>query len=129
MEISEFAFKLLILFFPGIVCALIVDQLTIHRPTEVTFFLLRSFVLGIGCYFLYWVLLHGLHSRWPGTFSTSVAFFKAQTGSFSQSTFGEIVWVTLVAVGFACVISIFSRHKLINRAAAGLGITHKFWRT
>jgi len=71
MELSEFSLRLLLLFFPGVVCAYVVDALTIHRRRSEFEFLLNSLVLGIASYLVYrmamfsWTRLSG-HARDQG---------------------------------------------------------------
>lgn len=126
MEISEFAFKLLLLFFPGILCAYLIDQLTVHRPREAFFFLLQSFVCGIACYFTYWagVSLAG----WAcSTFTCpEVTFLRALTDGTLPFSFREIAFVSIVAVVIACIVSVASRFKVLNRCARKVGLTKKF---
>lgn len=126
MEITEFALKLLLLFFPGILCAYAVDQLTVHRPRETFFFLLQSFVFGIISYFTYWGGLKTLHHYWPSHFASSVTFLRALTDSTVTFSFKEIAVVSIVSLLLSCVISVAVRHKLPNRVARKIGLTTKF---
>ena len=34
MDITEFTIRLLLLFFPGIICSYIIDTFTIHKPRQ-----------------------------------------------------------------------------------------------
>jgi hypothetical protein len=127
MEITEFAFKLLLLFFPGIICAYIVDQLTVHKPREATFFLLQSFVLGILSYFTYWGGLKLVHNFFPNSFhSYSVTFLRALTDSKVTFSLREIANVTGLSIILACLVSLSSRFKWPNRLARRIGLTKKF---
>jgi hypothetical protein len=126
MEITEFAFKLLILFFPGIICAYLIDQLTIHRPREAFFFLLQAFTLGLICYFSYWVIVEIIVYFYPNSISPEITFLKALTNSNLSFSFGEIVFVSFISVILACLVSVASRYKLLNRTARYIGITKKF---
>lgn len=53
MDISELTIKLLLLFFPGIVCYLIVDALIVHRERKLHEIFLLSFVYGVLAYVIY----------------------------------------------------------------------------
>jgi len=77
MEISEFTLRLPLLFFPGIVCAYLVDALTIHRPRQPVFFLLQSFVLGLGSYFAYWTVCTALRHFFPTKWTMDVIILRA----------------------------------------------------
>ena len=126
MEISEFAFKLLILFFPGIICAYLIDQLTIHKPRDPFFFLLQAFTLGLICYFSYWIIVQSITHFWPNSINPDLTFLRTLTDSKQSFSFLEIIFVSLISVVLACIVSISSRHKVLNRTARRLGITKKF---
>lgn len=126
MELSEFTFKLLLLFFPGILCAYLVDQLTIHRPRETFFFLLQSFVYGIFSYFICWANLSIVNYLRPGTLNANVTFLRALIKSNEVFSFKEIVVTCIIAIFLAGLVSISSRYKLLNKAAHLIGITKKF---
>jgi len=126
MEVSEFGFKLLLLFFPGILCAHLIDQLTVHRPRETIFFLLQSFVCGIASYFTYWAGVKIVSQTFPKIACPDVTFLRALTDSSTRFSFREIALVSLLAVVIACFISLASRFKLLNRVARKCGLTKKF---
>ena len=126
MEISEFFFKLLLLFFPGILCAYSVDHLTTHRPREWFFFLLQSFVFGLIAYFLYWLGLNLVHSLWPNKVTLDMNFMHALVDSGVPFSFQEIAIVSVVGIALSCLIIVGSRFKMLNRFANRIGITNKF---
>jgi hypothetical protein len=126
MELSEFTFKLLLLFFPGILCAYLVDQLTTHRPRETFFFLLQSFVYGIFSYFICWAGLSIVNYLRPGTVNANITFLRALIKSNEVFSFKEIAVTCIIAIILAGLVSISSRYKLLNKAAHLIGITKKF---
>ena len=126
MDISEFAFKLLLLFFPGIICAFLVDQLTVHRPRETFFFLMQSFVFGLISYFSYWTVLRIFAMFFPGRINPSLNFLRALTDSNVTYSFREIVFVTVCAVVIGLFVTVASRHKWVNRVAQKIRLTKKF---
>lgn len=126
MEVSEFAFKLLLLFFPGILCAYLIDQLTIHRPREAFFFLLQSFVCGIASYFTYWAGVKLVGKVLPNVARPEVTFLRVLTDNSARFSFREIALVSLLAVAIACVVAVASRFKILNRVARKVGLTKKF---
>lgn len=123
---SEFTFKLLLLFFPGILCAFLIDQLTIHRPREVFTFLLQSFVCGIFSYFIYWTGIKSFDYFWPNIVDPNITFLRALTDSTASFSFKEIVFASGIAIVLAFIITVVSRYKLLNRAARSMGLTKKF---
>lgn len=58
MDISEFAFNLLLIFFPGIICAYMVDMFTNHRERTQFQFIINAFLLGFGSYLLFAVIVY-----------------------------------------------------------------------
>lgn len=126
MQLSEFTFKLLLLFFPGIICAYLIDHLTIHRPRETFFFMLQSFVCGIFSYSIYWVGVRLFDFFWPNIVDSNITFLRALTNSSTSFSFKEIGLASGIAIILACVITLMSRYKLLNRTARLIGLTNKF---
>lgn len=126
MEVNEFLFNLLLLFFPGIICAYIIDSLTVHRQRETVFFLLQSFVFGIVAYFVYWGVLGGLHYVLPAKINTTVTFLDNLTNATVKYSFREIFFVTIVAIIIGCTASVLSGNKLPHKLARKLLLTKKF---
>lgn len=126
MEITEFVFNLLLLFFPGLICAYIIDHLTMHKPKEISFFLLQSFILGIASYFIYWSILKILHLLLPMYINSTVVFLNRITQSGISFSFKEITFVTCIAVLLGAFIGFCSHRKVFNRFARFIGLTNKF---
>lgn len=126
MDISELTVKLLLLFFPGIVCALIVDYLTVHRPKIPFFFMLWSFVYGLSSYLFYWVLVRLLHVVMPRKLQGSVTFLRSLIEKDARISFREILFVAVLAVLLGLCFSWISTHKIISKTTHRLGITKKF---
>ncbi len=126
MNVYEFAFKMLLLFFPGILCAYIVDGLTIHRPREAKFFMLQSFVCGIFSYFFYWSGLKIIHLIWDNPVASDVLFLRSLTNSNQPFSYREIAIVSIIAIALGAVISASARYKVLNRCARVIGLTKKF---
>jgi len=125
MEISQFAFKLLLLFFPGIICVFTLDLLTIHYKREKTDFFLLAFVLGITSYFLYWGIIRLLCFIWPCAVSENVAFLATLTSSKVDFSYGEIAKVTIVAVVIGLILNVFSWEQWHLKIARKLNLTRK----
>jgi hypothetical protein len=124
MQASELAVRLLLLFFPGVICAYIVDALTIHRPRTQFYFFLDSLVLGFACYFLYWAMLRLL--AWCGGHPPEFVFLRALTDGKTPVAFREVAWATLTAGVLGLGVTFTSSRKLHFQLARGLGITKKF---
>jgi len=122
---SEFTFKLLLLFFPGLISAFLVDKLTVHRPREKFFFLIQSFILGLVSYFLYWIILKVISLR-VDNIDTSMIFLKSLTVSNVTFSFWEIFYVTICSIIIALTITVSAKHKALNRFARKYRLTNKF---
>lgn len=125
MQISEFTFRLLLLFFPGVICAYLVDTLTIHRPRSNLQFLLNSLIFGLASYLSYWSALwvaahFGVGHQQP------LVFLRALTDATVPVSFREVAVATAVAVGIALVLTAVSTYKLHFRIAHKLRLTKKF---
>lgn len=125
MDMSVFTFKLLLLFFPGLISAFLIDQLTVHRPREKFFFLIQSFVLGLSSYFLYWIILKVI-SKWVDSIDTSMISLRTLTNSNITFSFSEIIYVTICSIIIALTITVLAKYKVINRIARKCQLTNKF---
>lgn len=56
MNVTEFTFRLIFLFLPGLITFIVVDVLTTHRSIPTVRIFLYSLVLGFLCYFAYYPL-------------------------------------------------------------------------
>jgi hypothetical protein len=126
MQISDLALRLLLLFFPGIICAYVVDTLTVHRPRQPFFFVLQSFVLGLSSYFLYFIFCWLLNTFWTNRFCIQVSNLSALIDSKAAISFREVCFVTVAALFLAVTISVSQKHKLVFRMAHLLRVTGKF---
>jgi hypothetical protein len=128
MELSALTLRVLLLFFPGVLCAMLVDALTVHRERTPAQFLTNSFVLGLTSYLLLytsqWIcagLADVLRLRPP----LPVTFIDALLNEQISIVWGEIVLAAVVASGLGITVSTFINHKLLHRAARKLRITRK----
>jgi hypothetical protein len=130
MELNAFTFKILLLFFPGLLSSYLVDYLTIHRPKGAFFFLLQSFVLGIFSYSIYWGALETINYFWPYTVDPdNISFFLSLTKTDITKilfSFSEMAFVSGIAIALALIFSVVSKYKVISKAAHKIGVTKKF---
>lgn len=56
MGITDFSFRLLLLFMPGLIAFIIVDNLTVHRTVKLHHWIIYSFLLGIASYMIWFVI-------------------------------------------------------------------------
>jgi hypothetical protein len=126
MEVSDLTIRLLLLFFPGLICSYIVDAFTEHPPRTPFVVLLQSLVFGIASYFIYWAILN-----LAGIFSTksspvSVVFLSALLHPEVTLDFKEIVYASGVSVLLGLVLTIASKYKIHYKLVHALKISSKF---
>lgn len=124
MEVSQFTLRLLLLFFPGVICAYLIDTLTIHRESSQFQFVLNSLIFGLASYFLYWAALST--AKGLGIQAGSMVFLRALTDSSVPVSFREVGWATLVAFLLGIAVTAASTYKVHFRLAHRLRLTKKF---
>ncbi len=131
MEFSEFAFRVLLLFFPGVICTLLADSLMAHRERKPFDILVLSFVNGLTAYFIYWTVLkvglpiHWLDEKLHLDIPTQLQSITALQDRNLKLSFGEIGLVCVIAVIQGAAISFASKFKSLHAVARTLGITKK----
>lgn len=129
MQLSELTIRLLLIFFPGIISSLIIDNLISHREREFKIFLLYSFILGLASYFILYiiisinnflVILRGLIPSWKVSFLNSLIDKKADIN------IKEVVIATLIAIILALLISALINYRLLHKFAKKLKISKRF---
>ena len=120
MQISEFAFRIILIFIPGIMTCLIVDSLTFHEKTTTYGVLLKSLMLGFLCYLLYFLLTKlGLNN---GQFH----FVRSLSDKAESLDFFEISVVTLLSLPVGLLVTYFINYKILHHAAHKLRASKKF---
>jgi hypothetical protein len=129
MELSVLTLRVVLLFFPGVLCALVVHALTIQRERTTPQFLTSAFVYGVSTY----LLLAGLREVCAGGAKVlgwrvppRITFFAALTDERARIALGEIVLSAVVAVVLAVIVSVVLNNKLLYGAAEWLGISRRF---
>lgn len=136
MGLTEFTLRLLLLFFPGIVCFLIVDALTVHRERKTHEVIFFTLLFGLISYFVHAVVLEvvgirfyrveGFPGLWIMSVSTGPAFFGSLTDAKVEIDFWEIFWVAIWAVLLAFLIAFCHNRYYLHKFAKRWGITEKF---
>jgi len=129
MDVSQFTFRLLFLFFPGIISHFILEAFTFHRKREVHLVILRSFVLGILSYFVLYqikrVYAFLLLSLWGIQYNFTVKIFDAFPGEKPWISYNEIFWTTILAVPLSLCIAFVQNKKYHYHIAKKLRITRR----
>ena len=117
MQISEYTFRLFLIFLPGIISYSIIITLTVHEKVSPFKMVLNSFIFGFICYLLYYSVTL--------LFKTPFSFFNYLVDSSYALNFDEILIVATCSVpiglGFTALIS----HKVIFKIAHLFKISHK----
>lgn len=122
MDVSEFAFNLLLIFFPGIICAYMADMFTDHKERTQFLFVVNSFLLGFASYLIYAAAIYWVaREQFEG-----IHFLKGLSNGTVNIAVGEILKVCAIAVALAIVIIVVNTHKLHFRLLQWLKITKKF---
>ena len=129
MNITEFTFRILIIFFPGIIAYFITNALTIHRKGETYHFLIiRSFVLGLLSYVILYLLnlLYGVIIScfgWEHRFVIHI--FTVSFGDKPSVSYIDIIWATILAIPMSFVLALAQNKKWLNRVAKRMKVTQK----
>lgn len=117
MDISEFAFRLFLLFLPGIIAFLIVDALTVHSKTSPFFAALESGILGLVCYLAYYGL--------TVIFDLPFTFIAAISDNAVEVEPLEILISTALSIPIGFAVAAVIYHKLLFKLAALLHVSKK----
>jgi hypothetical protein len=121
MEVSEFSFRLLVLFLPGIMCLLLIDPLIAHREWHAPQHFVYAFVLGFLCYVLAFPLLAVVQWTWPPRLS----FFSSISDS-RAIPYSEPLLVTLLASPIlALVVSLAVNRRWLHRLVGSIGVSER----
>jgi hypothetical protein len=130
MEISALVLRLIVIMLPGIVCALLVEKLTIHKPQNEFRFVMNVLLFGFLSYVCLGIM-SGLASWAIGLTPWSpvrakLGFWDSLLDERAPISFLEIGLSVLVAVPLAYAISAFSFRRLASRLGVWLRVTNKF---
>lgn len=129
MELSVLTLRVVLLFFPGVLCALIVHALTIQRERTTPQFLTSAFVYGVSTY----LLLAGVREAYAVGAKVvgwkappRVTFFDVLTNEKARIAWGEIALSAGVALVLAIVLAAVANHAILHRMAERLRVSRRF---
>lgn len=125
MDISVLAFRLLLLFFPGIICCYIIDTFTVHKERTQFQFIINSFLFGLISYILYWVIII-LCNKFDWIIANDIVFLKALNNTKQNISYKEIIYVCILSGMVGICITTIHTYKLHFRLTQKLKITRKF---
>lgn len=124
IEFSEFVFRLLLIFIPGLIAFIIVKQLTTHKKYEFYEEAIYSFVLGWVSYFGYYISLKLLNLIFKTTFE--FYFLGILTDKAKPLNFQEILVVSLFSVIVGLAFSLAINQSWLNWFAQKIKVSSKF---
>ncbi len=119
MELSEFTFKIILLFIPGLISFVIFDALTSHPEKKLHRVLIESLLFGFLNYFVYF-----LYTELP-FIDTQFSFLDTLTIENATLNFAEILKVSGLSILIALIFSRISNRKFLYRISRKLRITGK----
>ncbi|MDO9340449.1 MAG: hypothetical protein Q7T72_07985 [Bacteroidales bacterium] len=122
MEISELTFKIVLLFIPGAITSLIVDQLTIHKEWNAFRFIVNSIVLGVVTY-LFVQLIYLIPCINP---NHKTLDFWQPTNNTKIIPYLEILYASIVGVILGFIFTLGIQKKWIFKLARLLKVSSKY---
>lgn len=126
MEISELLIRVILLFLPGIIAKIIIDQLSTIEEKRHFYFVIYSLVLGFVSYFLYGFIVYLINSLNLSESPVNVSFLEALLDHDRGINVNEIAYTSLISIFLGVFIALVINRKLFHRAAKKVGITNKF---
>jgi len=118
---TELTVRLVLLFLPGIICALLVEKLVPTNIWSTPRLALYALVLGLGCYLIYALLKSAFAWSWP----PSVDLLRSLAGGMPLD-FAEIFLATALAPFVAVGVSLTLNKHWINRVGKALHVSNRF---
>jgi hypothetical protein len=125
MNLSEFAFKVIFIFIPGLIVFKIVDKLTFHKESKTPDILLGSLTYGFVCYLIYDLLFVLIPNKLPFLPKQKFYFEEIITNTQSKLSFYEIFVTTLLAIPLGFILVSLAHHKILFKTARKLKISDK----
>lgn len=129
MNFTELTVQLLLIFLPGIVASIIINNLTTHKKPDFKFFIIYSFILGVLSYMIFYflILFNKLYLKINGFESkTKLTFIKVLTNNETSVNVKEIIFTTIIAFLLALLISFIINKGWFHIVARKLNITKQF---
>ncbi len=135
MNISELALRLILLFFPGIICYYIFSALTTQRERKPHQVFLLSLVFGVFSYLVFLVIdaiwdivssVKSANNQIVADQPEGISFLRSLVDSNVKPDVGEIGIVSLLAVAVGLFLSAAANKKWLHDIAQLLRITQRF---
>ncbi|MBA7545836.1 hypothetical protein ES705_38214 [subsurface metagenome] len=116
-EITEFTFRIFLIFAPGVLAFIIVGKLTVHDKTTPFFAVFKSFILGFLCYLSYYPISEFLNLPF--------SFLQTITDLEQTIDFKEVAFSALMAIPVGLIVSALIFHNVLFKVAYRLGVSRK----
>ena len=123
MNISEFSFHLVLIFLPGIIAFLIIDNLSSHKPYKNVYIFMYVLLLGMMSYITLSILNNIITFFAPCISGLHIWENMTQPGGNLSLT--EIFFAAIISVFLGCLISLINKHALFMRFALKLHLTRR----
>ena len=124
MQLSEFTFRIILLFVPGMISFIIISALTSHKELKIHQVLISSLILGFLCYTFYYLIIGIIGILFKTNLNLS--FLEVITKKDVPLNFKEIVYVTGVSVLVGFIFTYLINYKVLHTIANKLKATNKF---
>lgn len=124
MEISPIILRLAVLLTPGLIAALLIDSLTIHKPWGQFRFLLHTFILGVVSYLFLYIVSVALNYL-----CLSSAIFNGLDAFFNEGVgigWKDVLAGSLAAIVIGLILSTAIQKKWLFRIARLLNVSDKY---
>ena len=127
MSLTEYSFRLLLLFLPGIIAFIIIDNLTIHQETKTQHRIIYSLLLGFLSYLLLMIFSKPIQLLF--TTLPPMQFIVSLTNKDTQINFTEIFTASIIGVCLGCTLCKAINDRCLFKLAQELRISNKFQET
>ena len=123
MSITDYTFRIILLFIPGIIAFIIVDNLTIHKTTKTQHWIVYSLLLGFLSH-MPWMILSEILSKKCGV--APVQFITNLVNKDTSINLNEILIASISALFLGAVISKGINDRWLYKISRVLKISNKF---
>lgn len=127
---NELLIVITLIFFPGIIAAIICDKITVHKQWTQFKYLLYSFILGISSYAFLQLIIY-LYNFIAGCYTLNWEFYHLTiwdsllNSNYSINKF-ELLFGTLASIVVAYLFAYIVNHKILNGLARKLRVSTKY---
>jgi len=126
MDLTELAFKLVIILIPGIFATQIVKNVTIDKKWDSFKFSIYSLLFGFFCYLLLEWIYNLLDLKSLGASNYHLTIWETSVKEDSIIPFQEVLYASIISIIIGVIASWIRTNRIIFKIAQFLKITRKF---